>query len=172
MTKPMNAIRRAKPIQGQLLSVTGLLLLLAILSSALSGCAVKLIGDYDETFDKGVTDIEQKAELYFAKLKSTPDTPFDQAFYDDITARLAVLKARAVAMPKYDILVQQITNLQSQFDDFHQLDKSAGRPISAAIVSSAQSGISVSFESILKLEIALKRTGTTSKAALAPATQK
>jgi hypothetical protein len=123
----------------------------------LAGCAVRVIGDYDDTIDKGVTDVQQKAELYLAKLQSTPSTPYDQAFYDDINARLAVLKSRAASLPKYPLIVEQLANLKSQFDKLQQLDKSSARPFPSAIATDAESAIAVSVESILKLELALKR---------------
>ena len=124
-----------------------------------SGCAVRLIGDYDIAIDNGVTDVLQKAELYFAKLQSDPMTPYDQSFYDDIHARLAVLKSRAASLPKYSIILQQLTNLQSQFDAFQKLDKESSRPFPSASVTAAESAISVSVESIMKLELALKSRG-------------
>lgn len=51
--------------------------LFVVLASA--GCAVKFIGDYDQTIDNGVTDVQQRAELYFGKLRSEPQTPYDPA---------------------------------------------------------------------------------------------
>ena len=132
---------------------------------ALSGCRIKTIGDYDDAIDKGITDVQQRAELYFSKLQSTPGTPFDQNFYDDINSRLVVLRSRASALPKYPIIVEQIGNLKTEFDTFQKLDKDAARPIQAAIVRDAESAITVSVESILTLELALKR-GATSLPAL------
>lgn len=125
----------------------------------LAGCAVRLIGDYDDTIDKGVTDVQQKAELYFARLQSSPNTPYDQGFYDDINARLAVLKSRAASLPKYPIILEQLTNLKSQFDTFQKLDKSSPRPFPSVAVTDAESAIAVSVESIVKLELALKARG-------------
>jgi hypothetical protein len=165
----MNESKCSQPIERYPAHLPTALALLFLVAAGLSGCTAKLIGDYDDTFDQGITTVEQKTELYLAKLQSTPNTPFDQSFYDDVTSRLAVLKTRATALPKYDILVQQVTNLQSQMADFQKLDKSSPRPISPAIVKDAQTELEVSFESIIKLEVALKRTGTTSSAAMAPA---
>jgi hypothetical protein len=125
----------------------------------LTGCAVRLIGDYDDTIDKGVTEVQQKAELYLSKLQSSPNTPYDQNFYDDIDARLAVLKSRASSLPKYPIIVEQLTNLKSEFDTLQKLDKSSARPFPGAAVTDAESAIAVSVESILKLELALKDRG-------------
>jgi hypothetical protein len=134
-------------------SVVGFVLAVLLLT----GCAARLIGDYDDTIDKGVTDVQQKAELYLSRLQSTPSTPYDQGFYDDINARLAVLKSRAASLPKYPIIVEQLTNLKAQFDTFQKLDKSSARPFPSAAVTDAESAIAVSVESILKLELALKR---------------
>jgi hypothetical protein len=118
---------------------------------------VRLIGDYDATIDQGVTAFHQDTEGYFVKLQSTPETPFDQNIYDGLYARLAVLKSRAASLPKYTIISKQVDNLKAQVDIFYKLDKAAKRPITGSIVTPAESAISVSVESILKLELALKR---------------
>ena len=128
-----------------------------LMTFALSGCAVKLIGDYDEKIDAGVTEVQQKAELYFSQLQSNPNTPYDQGFYDDIHSRLAVMKTRASSLPKYQIIAQQIDNLKSQFDNLQALDKTSSRPFPVVAVTDAESGVAVSVESILTLELALKR---------------
>ena len=146
------------PLRNRATVITALLAL-TMAALLLAGCAVRLMGDYDDAMDTGITDVQQKAELYFAKLKSTPNTPYDQSFYDEIDAHLAVLRSRAVVLPKNQILVTQITNLKAQFDDFEKLDKTSPRPVPAMAVTAAQSGIETSVESILRLEFALKRGG-------------
>lgn len=122
-----------------------------------AGCTIRLIGDYDDTIDQGVTDIQQRTELYFAKLRSDPLTPYDSSFYDDISARLAVLKTRAAALTQYKIIGQQLGNMKDQFDNLRVLDKSSARPVPPGLVDAADNAITVSVESILKLELALKR---------------
>jgi len=107
----------------------------------LVACQVTLIGDYDDTIDKGITDIQQRTELYFSRLRSTPDTPYDQTFYDDINSRLIVLKSRAVSLSKYAIITEQLQNMQRQFDDLQKLDKGSSRPISAGIVTAADTAM-------------------------------
>jgi hypothetical protein len=134
-------------------------LFLLLTFSFYAGCTVTLIGDYDDVVDKGITDLQETAENYFARLKSTPSTPYDQNFHDGIRARLAVLKSRAEALPKYTLITEQIANLTVQFTQFQQLDQMSARPVPIGLVSAAESGIVTSIESILKLEIALKRTG-------------
>jgi hypothetical protein len=149
----MKPVKTTSPVLHKQGPLAFAVLVVAIL---LTSCAVKLIGDYDDTIDKGVTDVQQRAELYLSKLQSTPNTPYDQSFYDDIDARLAVLKSRAVSLPKYPIIVEQLGNLRSQFDTLQKLDKSSARPFPGVAVTDAESAIAVSVESILKLELALK----------------
>lgn len=122
-----------------------------------AGCTVRLIGDYDATIDQGVSDLQQRVEVYFAKLRSTPTTPYDPTVYDELNARLAVLKTRASLLAKYSIIASELANLQTQVDTFKQLDQISPRPLSPGIVTPAESSIVVSVESILKLELALKR---------------
>jgi hypothetical protein len=136
-----------------------------------AGCAVRLIGDYDDTIDKGITDVQQTAESYFTKLESAPGTPFDQTVYDGIKVKLVVLKSRAASLPKYSIIENQIDTLQGTFDLIQRADKITGRPLAndpslekPPFVANSESAITTSVESILKLELALKRGDTPSNA--------
>jgi hypothetical protein len=134
-----------------------LVLTLLMVVVAASGCPVRLIGDYDDTIDNGVTAFHHSAEAYLTKLQSNPSTPFDQSVYDDLDARLAVLRARATSLPKYGIIATQLANVKMQVDDLQKVDKSSPRPLAGSIAAASESAISVSVESILKLELALKR---------------
>lgn len=128
-----------------------------VITSFQAGCTVRLIGDYDDTIDKGITDLQQRTETYFATLRSSPNMAYDPAFYNDASARLAVLKTRAASLEKYSIIVQQIDNLQQQYGDFRKLDQATSRPVPVSLVDASDNSITVSIESILKLELALKR---------------
>jgi len=122
-----------------------------------AGCTVSLIGAYDDTIDKGITEFQQKAEIYFVKLQSDANTPYDPTVYQDLDVRLGLLKTRAAALPKYSIISDQVANLQKQVDDFQKIDSAAKRPLASVITTAPRSAVSVSVESILKLELALKR---------------
>ncbi len=128
----------------------------------LSACPVKFIGDYDDTIDKGVLDVQEKTELYFTKLKADPPPAFDQQFYDDINAKLAVLKSRATLMPRYPIVRDQLGLLQSSFADLQKLDKM--RPFPPKAIDTAKTLIDASIESIERLELALKAGKATAPA--------
>jgi hypothetical protein len=150
---PVSPIRVARG-KRRLLAAFCIFLFVVVSST---GCAVKFIGDYDQTIDNGVTDVQQRAELYFGKLRAEPQTPYDPTFYNDIGARLVVLKTRAELLPQYPIILKQIGELQSQFNTFQQLDQITPRPFPAGVLSAAESAVTISVESILRLELALKR---------------
>lgn len=129
-----------------------------LLTLALPGCmSVRLIGEYDATIDQGVTAVQQQAELHYAKMNADPLAPVDENFYQQMEASIAVLHTRATALPKYDLIAQQLALLQSSFDDQHQLDKISKRPLPPKMFATAQSGMETSIGSILRLELALKR---------------
>lgn len=122
-----------------------------------TGCAAKFIGDYDSTIDSGVSQVQQRAEVYFNKIRSDPSMPYDPNFYIEINAQVASLKTRAHILSQYQILEQQIQELQGQFDRLQTLDKGMTRPFPLGAIDAAESAITTNVESILKLELALKR---------------
>jgi len=152
--KPLPARRVvAKATRALIFTLAGLLLCAALFTA----CTPKFIGDYDATIDSGVTDIQQRTEVYLGKIKQDPSTLYDPNFYNDINARLVALKTRAHILPQYPIIEQQIQELQGQFDRLQTLDKGMTRPFPIGAIDAAESAITVSVESILKLELALKR---------------
>ena len=156
---------RPSPDRQRALVVAIAVVWLVVLAS--TGCAVKFIGDYDEAIDTGVSDVQQRAEVYFGKLKADPSTPYDLNFYNDINARLVVLKTRAHILVQNQIVEQQLQELQGQFDRLQTLDKGMNRPFPIGAIDAAESALTISVESILRLELALKH-GKTAPDASAP----
>ena len=134
--------------------------------SSLAACAqIRLIGDYDDVIDKGVSSVQAKTETYFTHLSSTPNAPYDQSFYDGVSADLKVLTTRARADEKHELIQQQLIRLQSSFKDLGALDQATKRPV--ANDASGNSGMSLGLatieqevEQVLKLELALQRGET------------
>lgn len=143
--------------------VSSIAVLLALIAASLTtvGCMIRFIGDYDDVIDKGVTDLQQRTEVYLAKVQANPPAPFDQSFYDDVNARMKVLKTRAALQTKYKIISEQLDLLQKNFDLLQQLDQK--RPFPPGAVQSADDGIVRSVEAIEKLQLALKQRGAPSK---------
>ena len=143
------------------------LLTVSLALAVSTGCAVKFIGDYDQAIDTGVSDVQQRAEVYFGKLKADPSTPYDPNFYNDINAQLVVLKTRAHILRQNQIIEQQLQELQGQFDRLQTLDKGMTRPFPIGAIEAAESALTIGVESILRLELALK-SGKAAPEATAP----
>ena len=143
------------------------LLTVSLALAVSTGCAVKFIGDYDQAIDTGVSDVQQQAEVYFGRLKADPSTPYDPNFYNDINAQLVVLKTRAHILRQNQIIEQQLQELQGQFDRLQTLDKGMTRPFPIGAIEAAESALTISVESILRLELALK-SGKAAPEATAP----
>ena len=145
---------RSRPFISQLLVTLWAVLLLT------GGCTLRLIGDYDDVIDRGITDFQQKIESRFTKLETAPETPYDPAFYDELHAQLATLQSRARASAKKEILVKQLDDLKANVDNFQKADSKVGRDagkMNPHFVADARQLIVVQVEAILKLELALKR---------------
>jgi hypothetical protein len=137
-----------------LLAASALTLLLA------SGCAVRLIGDYDEVIDHGITDFQEKADAYLIQLgevSGTAAAAYAPTFYDQSQARLGSLRTRAEASFKKEILAKQITLLMDTIDKLRALHKDMGQKITPGAIDASRAAIASQVGSILKLELALKR---------------
>ena len=70
-------------------------------------------------------------------------------------------------MPKYPIVADQLTLLQSQFDDLQKLDKMRPNPpLPPKAVGNVKTLMEASFESIERLELSLKERGKVTAPAL------
>jgi hypothetical protein len=138
------------------------LLLLAPLIFSLA-CTLRLIGEYDEVIDRSLTGFQQKTEAFLSRLESaqgTPDASFakNADFYTDASAAIRTMRVRANAQPKKDILVKQLDLLQKSLEDLKKLHQLAGpNGLTQGPIEDTRSAMETQIESILKLELALKR---------------
>lgn len=125
-----------------------------------SACAIRLIGDYDDVIDKGITEFQTKVETHLISLESasgTPQAEYRPEFYDAAEASLNALASRARASFKKDILAKQLDSLCASIEDLRKLHKSFGPKMPRQSVEAARSALRVHIESILHLELALRR---------------
>jgi hypothetical protein len=133
------------------------------MSFAIGGCAtIKLVGDYDEHLDKGVTQLQKDVETFLVKLESSAEKPTDKVesydknkkSYDDFRVAVSGLRVRAASMDLNSITVQMLDKLSSTLaglEDMHRgsLAKAEIKPIRGAL--------NTQFTAILKFELAKKR---------------
>jgi len=142
----------------------------------MSGCStVRLISEYDEVIDQGVTALQTRTEDQMSKLEMSLRKmsmykdgtrekadlqaqvayPASEEFYRNFRVDLRVLKARAEIYEKNDITVKQFEALEVILDsqiEIHQRGFS-----SAEDVVDMRNAFTRGFKGILKLEIAKKR---------------
>ena len=127
---------------------------------ALSGCAIRLIADYDEHVDKATTEIQRKVESFLIKLERSVGTPaadYSQhvALYDDVRVDLSALKVRASAIPKNSITVEQIDLVSDSWSKLEQLHKIGFK--TREEIAPLRRNFNQAFTQILKLELAKRR---------------
>jgi hypothetical protein len=136
-----------------------------------SACATRLIGDYDDVIDRGITDFQTKVEAHLISLESasgTAQAEYRPEFYDAAEASLNAMASRARASFKKDILAKQLDNLCASIENLRKLHKSFGATMPRRSIETARSTLRVQVESILRLELALRR-GRTAGLATPPA---
>ena len=139
---------------------TPLLLCLAV--AVLAGCAtIKLVGDYDEQIDKGVTALQKDLEAFLVKLESVPGAKVDgyeknKAFYGEAKVAISSLRVRADATERNSLTVQMLDRLQNNVSRFES-DHSSKEGIDKRELPIYRGGFNSQFTAILTFELAKKR---------------
>ena len=78
---------------------------------------VRLVALYDETFDKGLMELQKKVETIITKIERNPSNPsatYDSEDYELVRKDLNILRTRAVAWEKNEVSVKMIYELGYQ----------------------------------------------------------
>ena len=135
-------------------------MLLLCLVTALSGCAgVRMMGDYDERIDTGVTAVQRKMERFLVSIERQAGQPaarFENhaAFYDDIREDLSALRVRAAAHANNEITVQQIQLLADNVSTLEKLDRIGLTPEQIPLL---RNSFNAACTALLRLELAKRR---------------
>jgi hypothetical protein len=146
---------------------------------ALSGCShVRLIAEYDETIDQGITALQKKTEEHLSKLelkmarmtalkdgeetkkekeKLKQEVSYGESedFYRQFRVDLRVLQSRAESYAKNDLTVKQMAALEEILKLQEDIHKRGFQ--TADDVSDMRNAFMRGFKGILKLEIAKRR---------------
>jgi hypothetical protein len=127
---------------------------------AAAGCiTVRLIADYDEQIDKGVTAFQKAMESHLTTLESkigTPDAEYPNyaQFYREIKVDLSALRVRAAAQANNEITVAQVDLLTTNVRLLEEAHKGG---LKENDIPPIRSAFNVGATAILKLELAKKR---------------
>ena len=134
------------------------------ISLQLSACAtVKLVGDYDEQIDKGITQLQKDVEGFLVKLEGTAEKPKDLVeeykknpqFYADAKVSISGLRVRADATERNSLTVKMLDGLRANIDRLEYFHKEGLKK--GEIEGSLRGGFNSQFTAILTFELAKKR---------------
>lgn len=130
-----------------------------VLALTMSGCTtVKLVSDYDEKIDTGVTQLHKDTSAYMAKIKTVDGAnveAYDKAkFYPETKLAVASLRLRADATQRNNLTVQILDKLQVAFDQFEVIHSGG---LTKVEMPPLELGFNSAFLAILTFEIAKKR---------------
>lgn len=152
--------------------------LLSMLFVFYAGCAVRLIAEYDENIDSGITELQRKTERFLTQLQTDlirtsllkdgsaeKEAVMERVayaanadFYLDFLVDLRVLQVRADSYVGNELTVRQLDALAEILDAQKILHESG--IASADDIEDMRSAFTRGFKAILKLEIAKKRGQT------------
>jgi hypothetical protein len=149
-----------KPILGKSRILAALLILV------LTSCKVMLIGAYDQVTDENIQKIQVEVMTLLVKVERNLDAKDSAANqyvhfkdrYENLAGETESLKVRCESIPKYNIVVEQVTLLQNNLQNlekYHQIGfrtKEELVPIKKAFESE--------FAAMITLQNSLKRKKT------------
>src|ERR1051326_876013 len=134
---------------------------MAFLALLFAGCTqVVLVSAYDETIDRGVTQLQRTVESFLidvehhGRLPAAKLSDADQVFFDHVAVELSSLRVRAAAPPKNEITIQMLETLTQQMQTLQKLVKVG---ISPEHVGPIREAVNTSTRAILSFELAKKR---------------
>ena len=146
------------------------LLFAFFLVCSLSGCGdVRLIGAYDDKIDDGIETVSKDLATIFVKIDKDIDKGSDWSYsvfepdYIAVESELSVVTIRATALPKYKIILNQLTLLTSSVKTLEADHKSGFVRTGASTadlkkaIAVDQSAINTSIGAMLALQQGLKR---------------
>ena len=130
----------------------------------LSACVtVKLVADYDEQIDKGVTQLQKEVETFLVKLEGTAKNLNDMVqvydekhaqFYADARVAISGLRVRADATERNSLTVRMLDGLSTNLDRLERLHKEG---LKKKEIESLKGAFNSQFTAILTFELAKKR---------------
>jgi len=148
------AVRRVFGGRGDRLAAIALIIGMA------SGCAIRLVSNYDEQIDKGATDLQKEVDTFLTDLETkagTPEASYDmaKAFYPRYLVDLRALQVRAHAQPKNELTEKQLDLMMDSVEQLRRQHQAG--PLAKAVIDVNRNLFSQAWGAIVKLELAKKR---------------
>lgn len=127
------------------------------------GCApIRLVSDYDDVIDRGVSAVQRDTETFLVKLESSPGDErapvagyeANAAFYRDMKVSVSALRVRADATDRNSLTVQMLDKFQTNMNAFEAAHKEGMKKFEIAFF---RGGFNSQITAILTFELAKKR---------------
>ena len=156
---------RLRYLDRRVKAMARLLFAAGVLVWGASGCAVRLISQYDDYTDREVMQLERSVDGFLVSLSRNSTPPGctharHTGFYDSTAVALNSLTLRNRARSKNQLTVQQLELLDSSLVTLERLHRLKGddRCLSPAEIEPVRANFNTSFTAIVTLELAKKRS--------------
>lgn len=139
------------------------MIMLGLIMVGLIGCSgIKLVADYDENIDKGISSLQKKTEKLLLTIESkegTAEASYDnnKNFYEEAKIEISSLRIRADAIHRNSLTVRMLDKL---LKNIKRLESDHQEGITKAEVPLYRGGLNSQFTAILSFELAKKRGKT------------
>jgi hypothetical protein len=132
-----------------------------LLALSFGGCAVTLVGPYDEVTDQAITDLANRTEEFLTRMETT-GAPYhgNETFYIDAKARLRTIRLRAELYPNNTGELKLLDQLSGNLDNLAELHRAG--PLTGIAGDTARKLLEINFETLLQVELAKKRSSEVS----------
>jgi hypothetical protein len=143
-----------------LLRLTKYFLFLPVL---LAACKVMLIGAYDPVTDESIQQIQNETMTMLVKMERNFDNheaarnnyEFFREKYEQLAGEMESLKIRCKAIPKYDLILDQVNLLQANLQDLEKYHKAGFK--SKEELEPIKKAFESTFSAMIVMQNALKR---------------
>lgn len=133
------------------------LLTLTVVVALTAGCTtIRLVGDYDEKIDQGVTALQKSTEAQLLAIEEDgADYASTKDFYDIAKIEISSLRVRADAIERNSLTVRMLDKLANNIRRLEEAHKEGITPDEVSMLF--RGGFNSQFTAILTFELAKKR---------------
>ena len=129
----------------------------------LVACKVMLIGAYDPVTDQSIQHIQNETMTMLVKMERNFDNhepaknnyEYFREKYEDLAGEIESLKIRCQAIPKYELILEQVNLLQANLQDLEKYHKTGFK--SKEELEPIKKAFESSFSAMIVMQNALKR---------------
>lgn len=129
----------------------------------LAACKVMLIGAYDPVTDQNIQHIQNETMTMLVKMERNFDNhestrnnyEYFRDKYEELAGEIESLKIRCKAIPKYELILEQVGLLQANLEDLEKYHKTGFK--SKEELEPIKKALESSFSAMIVMQNALKR---------------